>query len=278
MPFGLSLEGISRWRKAGQGATAKARAKGGHMEFSTPLQPARLIRRYKRFLADAELEHGDIVTVHCPNPGAMTGLAECGQRIWLRRDAQERRKIPWSWALTETRGVLVGIDTSLPNKLVAEALERGVIEELASYPRFRREVYLAGEADGTRRRSRIDFLLDGYLYLEVKNVHLSRTPGLAEFPDTPTARGARHLAALAEAVGQGAQAAILYVVQRGDCRRFRIASDIDPAYAKAHGAALRAGVQALCYGCGVGLEGIRLTEKIPILEKRLVKRLVEYDL
>ena len=224
------------------------------MRFHAPLTPARLRRRYKRFLADVVLPSGETVVAHCANPGAMLGLCAEGARVWLA-PARAGRKLAWSWELVEADGGLVGVNTGLPNRLVEEALRAGRIPELAGYAGLRREVRY-GVA------SRVDFLLEDPArppaYLEVKNVHLMRRPGLAEFPDCVTARGARHLEELAAVARSGARAVMLFVVQRTDCPRFALAADLDPAYARAFQAALAAGVESLCYGCALDSEGIAL--------------------
>jgi sugar fermentation stimulation protein A len=224
------------------------------MRFPAPLVPARLVKRYKRFLADVVLEEsGEEVTAHCANPGAMTGLKEPGSRVWLSRSTNPKRKLAFSWELVQADDVLVGINTAHPNTLVEEALRAGAIPELASFVSLRREVKYG-------RNSRIDILLeelDGRaVYVEVKNVHLMRQPGLAEFPDSVTARGAKHLDEMATMVGEGARAAMVYLVQRPDCARLSLASDIDPAYARAFEAARAAGVEAYAVGCRISEEEI----------------------
>ena len=230
------------------------------MEFPDPLVRGRLIRRYKRFLADVELSDGRRDTAHVANPGAMTGLAEPGAEIWLAPARNPARKLRWSWVLVRAEGALVGVDTSLPNALVAEALREGRVPELAGYARTRREVRY-GE------RSRIDLLLEddarGDCHVEVKNVHLKRGASAA-FPDATTKRGARHMGELSRLAAAGRRAVVFYAVQRADCRDFRVASDIDPAYDAAFAAARAAGVEALCYGCRVTEEAIVLDAPMPI--------------
>jgi sugar fermentation stimulation protein A len=224
------------------------------MRFPCPLVRGVLLRRYKRFLADVRLVDGTVITAHCPNPGAMLGLAEPGLEVWLLPSIDPRRKLAWSWELARVGDHLVGINTGRPNGLAAEALAAGRIPELAGYGGLRREVRYG-------LRSRIDLLLSAperpICYVEVKNVHLRRGR-LAEFPDCVTARGTRHLAELAAAARAGHRAAMLYVVQRGDCGAFRIAADLDPLYDRALAEARAAGVEALCYTCRVTPEGIEI--------------------
>jgi sugar fermentation stimulation protein A len=224
------------------------------MRFPRPLVRGVLLRRYKRFLADIRLLDGTEITAHCPNPGAMLGLAEPGLEVWLLPSADARRRLAWSWELVKSGDHLVGINTARPNGLAAEALASDRIPELGGYPAIRREVAY-GE------RSRVDLLLSApgrpICYVEVKNVHLRRGTA-AEFPDCVTARGARHLGELAAATRAGHRAVMLYVVQRGDCRSFRIAADLDPLYDEAVRQARAAGVETLCYTCRVTLEGIEI--------------------
>ena len=224
------------------------------MRFPRPLVPAVLLRRYKRFLADVRLMDGSVATAHCANPGAMLGVAAEGAEIWLLPSADPRRSLAWSWELIRIGRHLVGINTGRPNALAEEAIALGRIPALAGYGSARREVAYGGQ-------SRVDLLLEGagrpICYVEVKNVHLRRGEW-AEFPDCVTARGARHLAALSAMVEAGHRAVMLYVVQRGDCAAFRIAHDLDPAYDMAFRAARAAGVEALCYACEVGVDGIEI--------------------
>lgn len=235
------------------------------MKFGTALVPARLLKRYKRFLADVELGDGKVITAHVANPGAMTGLQEPGARVWLSLSTNAKRKLPYSWELVEAEfgagHELVGVNTGLPNALVAEALEHGRITELAGYATIRREVRF-----GTN--SRVDFLLTAPdlppCYLEIKNVHLMRNAGLAEFPDSVTARGAKHLDELAAVVRAGARAVMLYVIQIGSATSFTLARDVDPAYGTAFDRAMRDGVEAIAYRCRIAPDGIELVSPVPI--------------
>lgn len=231
------------------------------MRFPEALIPGRLLRRYKRFLADVRLEDGRTVTAHCANPGSMLGLAEPGSRVWLSPARNPQRKLRYTWELVEAAGALVGINTGHPNNLVAEAIAAGRVPELAGYESLRREVRYG-------QRSRIDILLEDAgrpaCYVEVKNVHMLRQPALAEFPDSVTARGARHLDELGRMVADGQRAIIFFLAQRGDCRRLGIAGDIDPGYAEAFARSRAQGVEALCYSCMMTPEEIRVEGPLAI--------------
>lgn len=230
------------------------------MRFPRPLMRGTLIRRYKRFLADVRIEDGRAVTAHCANPGAMLGVTDPGLPVWLLISDDPKRKLGWSWELVETEGTLLGVNTALPNRLVPEALSRGGIAELHGYDTVRREVAYG-------RASRVDLLLSApgrpICYVEIKNVHLKRGDW-AEFPDCVTERGARHMGELAAMVRAGHRAVVLFVVQRGDCRGFRVAGDLDPAYNRAFEAARAAGVEALCYACDVSEAGIDIAGSLPL--------------
>ncbi|WP_405109474.1 DNA/RNA nuclease SfsA [Phaeobacter sp. BS52] len=230
------------------------------MRFQTPLLPAVLIRRYKRFLADCQLPDGREVTAHCANPGSMLGLAEPGSPVWLEPNDDPKKKLKYGWRLVEVAGgALVGVDTSVPNRALKSALEAGEIPALAQYGTARAEVKYA-------EKSRIDFLLSQPglpdCYVEVKSVTLSRQPGLAEFPDSVTARGAKHLGNLADMCRAGHRAVLLYLVQREDCDRFEIARDIDPTYAAAWDAAAAAGVERLVIGTRISPQGVEIAGTI----------------
>lgn len=250
------------------------------MQFPAPLVPGRLLRRYKRFLADVVLDGGSAgggeVVAHCANPGSMLGLAEPGARVWLSPADNPARKLRWSWELVEAGGcpagrragktTLVGIHTGRANALVGEALAAGRIAELAGYDSLRREVRYGAA-------SRVDFLLERApgassgappCYLEVKSVTLTRGGGLAEFPDAVTARGSRHLAELGAIARGGGRAVLLFLVQRADCTRVAAAADIDPAYAAALSQAKADGVEILCYNCTLSPAAIALDARLPL--------------
>jgi sugar fermentation stimulation protein A len=237
------------------------------MRFSAPLISATLLRRYKRFLADVELDSGETITVHVANPGAMLGLMQPGARVWLSKSVNAARKLAYSWELIEadfgTGSELVGVNTGHPNLLVAEAIAAGAIPELAGYGSVRREVKYG-------RNSRVDFLLEDPsrppCYVEIKNVHLMRSNGLAEFPDSVTKRGAKHLDELAQIAAGGARAVMLYLIQIGSAARFALARDIDPAYGAAFDRARAAGVEAIARRCLLSCELIAVTDPVPIVD------------
>jgi sugar fermentation stimulation protein A len=233
------------------------------MRFQTELVPATLIQRYKRFLADCRLDDGREITAHCANPGSMMGLAEPGTRIWLEPNDDPRKKLKFGWRLVEhANGNYTGVDTSVPNKVVRAALIEQKIALMSAYFQVRPEQKYGAN-------SRIDFLLSGEglpdAYVEVKSVTLSRQNGLAEFPDSVTARGAKHLDELATIARAGQRAVMLYLVQRTDCTRFTLANDIDYTYAVACERALLAGVEMLCLGTHISPEEVTISGAIPVV-------------
>ncbi len=230
------------------------------MELPSPLLSGRLVRRYKRFFADVVLdEDGTTVTAHCPNTGTMLGLCDPGLEVWLSRSDNPKRKLPLTWELARDGGHLVGIHPLRANAVAGEALEAGRVPGVSEYDSVKREVRYG-------QGSRVDFLLSQEgapdCYVEVKNVHLCREPGLAEFPDAVTARGTKHLKELSSVVAARERAIMLYLVQRQDCERFSVARDIDPAYAKALRMALDAGVEVVCLACSLSLEKIQASHSI----------------
>ncbi len=232
------------------------------MHFQTPLVPGTLIRRWNRFLCEIDLDRGGVVRAHCPNPGAMIGLDRPGQRVWAEPNDDPKRKLRYGWRLVElAEGDWAGIDTGVPNRVAGETLRAGRVPELAVYRTIRPEVRY-----GTR--SRVDFLLTEPglpdAYVEVKNVHLRRRDDWAEFPDCVTARGTRHLVELAAMVAAGHRAVMLYLVQRTDCRRFRLARDLDPAYAAAFDRARAAGVEVICLDTAISPEAVTDRDRLPL--------------
>ena len=234
------------------------------MRFAPLLISGRLIRRYKRFLADIDLDGIGLVTAHCANPGALLGGTTPGLRVWVSHSPSLTRKLAYSWQIVEMDNTLVGVNTSLPNILAAEAILDGRIPELGGYAVLKREVKYG-------QNSRIDWLLTHPqkppCYVEVKNVHLKRGSG-AFFPDSVTTRGTKHLKELGDIAATGARAVMLYIIQRNDCSSLSFAADIDPVYAAAATHAFSQGfsrgVEALAYGCSVAPEGVEVNKKVPV--------------
>lgn len=234
------------------------------MQFPTPLIPGTLIQRYKRFLADVRLDSGETVTATCPNTGSMMGLKEPGLRVWLTTSDSPTRKYKHTWEMVEVDlgagPALVGINTNHPNKLVAEAVAAGRVKELAGYASLRREVKYG-------KNSRIDLLLEdpakGLAYVEIKNVHMMRKAGFAEFPDSVTERGAKHLAEMSDMVREGHRAVMVFLIQRSDAKSLTLARDVDARYGAAFDAAKAAGVETIALRCKLGAEGITVEKTVP---------------
>jgi sugar fermentation stimulation protein A len=234
------------------------------MKFPTPLVKGTLVRRYQRFLADVALPSGAVVTAHCANPGSMLSVNAHGSEVWLSESPKPSRKLRYTWELIRVGQTLVGINTAHPNRLVEEAIREGAIGELAGYANLRREVRY-----GTN--SRVDLLLEGprrpACYVEVKNVTMKRDlarSAPAEFPDSVTARGTKHLAELSRVAEKGARAVMFFLVQRADALAFAPAADIDPVYAQALARARAQGVEVLCYGCRLSPREIRVAKPLAI--------------
>jgi len=231
------------------------------MKFNSPLIEGILLKRYKRFLADVRLKEGHEITAHCPNPGAMLDITSPGLSVWLTGyPLESSRKLKYTWELVKVDNILMGVNTTHPNNIVEEALQKKEIAELSSYLTWRREVKY-----GTN--SRIDFVLEGPnlppCYLEVKNVHLKRDD-YVQFPDSVTSRGTKHLRELEIIKKQGARAVVLYIVQREDCDRFKLANTIDPVYATTAYKVMLQGVETLCYNCRVTPQEIILNKPITV--------------
>jgi sugar fermentation stimulation protein A len=236
------------------------------MQFPTPLLRGQLIKRYKRFLADVELENGEAITATCGNTGSMKGLINPGVTVWLSESDSPTRKYRHTWEMVEHDGgrgpTMVGINTNHPNKIVFDAIEAGKVTGLKGYASARREVKYG-------KNSRIDILLEdskkGLCYVEIKNVHFLRKTGVAEFPDSVTTRGAKHLVELSDMVAEGHRAVMIYLVQREDATCLTFARDIDPEYGAAFDKAAKAGVEAVAYRCALSEQGIEFAKKIPVV-------------
>lgn len=232
------------------------------MTYAAPLVPATLHRRYKRFLADCTLADGAEVTAHCANPGSMMGLADPGTKVWLEPNDDPKKKLKWALRQVELAdGTRVGVDTALPNRLIRAALRARALEGMPDFEVMRAEMPY-GE------NSRVDFMVWGDdmpdTLIEVKSVTLSRAPGVAEFPDSVTARGTKHLRELTHVVGTGCRAFVVFVVQRSDAKEVQIAQDIDPGFAEALRVAHDAGVEIRAYGTEITPEGISLAGPLPV--------------
>jgi len=237
------------------------------MIFEPALIPATLIKRYKRFLADVELEDGTVITVHTPNTGSMLGLSDPGMRVWLRDTQNPKRKYLFSWDMTEpSPGNLVGVHTGIVNQLVTEAIALNRIPELTGYQQIQQERAYGEE------KSRIDLLLSGPerpdCYIEIKNVTAIDDDSNAIFPDAVTRRGQKHLRELIQTVSQGNRAVMLFCIQRQDCCAFRPAQEIDPDYAALLGEAYQCGVELLAYQTNISPASIEITESVEILHDR----------
>ena len=235
------------------------------MIFEQQLIKGRLIKRYKRFLADIILENGDIVTAHCANSGSMMGLQDKDSIVWLRANKNPKAKLDWRWEIASQNNNLVGINTSRSNEIVADFILSGKMSELNGYTNLRREVKYG-------KSSRIDILLEDdnkpLCYVEVKNVTLNRPngkyPDHAEFPDAVTTRGTKHLNELSYMIKLGHRAAMFYLIQRNDCKFFRLADDIDNDYKLAFNKALEIGVEVFCYSCEISPQAILINKPIEL--------------
>jgi sugar fermentation stimulation protein A len=227
------------------------------MQFAQPLLTGTLIKRYKRFLADVELEDGSVVTAHCPNSGSMKTCAEPGWAVRLSRANNPKRKLKYTWELVHNGVCWIGINTHLANKLTVEAIEKGWIPELGGYHTLRTEVKYG-------QNSRVDILLESEserCYVEVKNVTLVEADGVYRFPDAVTKRGLKHLHELREMKRQGHRAVMLFAIQRSDGSHFEPAAGIDPEYARALKQAHAAGVEILPYRAETDPKHIELKHK-----------------
>jgi len=227
------------------------------MKFKERLLQGTLVKRYKRFFADIKYKN-KIITSHCPNSGSMMGLLDKGNKVWFSKSNNPDRKLKYTLEIIEVEKKLVGINTLLTNKIVLEALNEKKIKELSIFNNIKPEVKFSNN-------TRFDFLISNKndkCYLEVKNVTLEREKNYAEFPDAITSRGTKHLKELVKAKKKGFESCILYLVQRKECKHFKIAKDIDAEYYSAFNEAIKSGVKILCYDCKLSDKEIKLNNQI----------------
>ena len=229
------------------------------MDFENQLISGVLIKRYKRFLVDIKIKD-KIITAHCPNTGSMMGLLAEGNKVWLTKTDNKKRKLKYTLQIIEENGQKVGVNTHLTNKIVKEGLKNNFFKE------FNKKTIIKAE-EKFKPNTRFDFLLNNNgkkTFIEVKNVTLSRKRNLAEFPDSITTRGAKHIIELIDAVKQGYKSYLIFVIQREDCNKFKIAEDIDPEYSKLLTVALKNKVKILCFDCKFSTKGIKLNKQIKL--------------
>ena len=231
------------------------------MKYKEKLLQGILVKRYKRFFADIKFKN-QIITAHCPNTGSMMGLIEKGNIVWFSKSDNPKRKLKYTLEIIKVKKNLVGINTLITNKLVLEALKSKKIKNLIPFNKIKTESKFS-------KNTRFDFLLFNgktKCYLEVKNVTLVRNENVAEFPDAVTSRGTKHLNELTNAKNYGYQSYILYLIQREDCKSFKIANDIDKNYKIAFNKAIKAGVKMLCYDCKISNEEVKLNNQINLID------------
>tara|TARA_B100000029_G_scaffold508947_1_gene597051 strand:+ start:602 stop:1297 length:696 start_codon:yes stop_codon:yes gene_type:complete len=227
------------------------------MKFENKLLQGTLIKRYKRFFVDIEYQN-QIITAHCPNSGSMMGLLDPGNTAWFSQSNNPKRKLKYTLQIIGLNKTLVGINTHLTNKIIYESLIQKKIKDLKKFNEIKSEVKFTNE-------TRFDFLIKNKkkkCFVEVKNVTLQRENYVAEFPDSITSRGTKHLNELVKAKKKGYESYILYLIQREDCKSFKIANDIDEKYKNAFDFAIKNGVKILCYDCKLNCEEIRINNQI----------------
>ena len=230
------------------------------MNFEDKLISGQFIKRYKRFFVDVKID-GKIITAHCPNTGSMYGLLKKGNKVWLTKSNNPNRKLKYTLQIILDKKTKVGVNTHLTNKIVLEALQNNLIKE------FDKKIEIKPETKfGTN--TRFDFLVtknDLKSFIEVKNVTLSRKKGIAEFPDAVTSRGLKHIRELIKANEKGYKIYILYLIQRNDCKSFKIAEDIDPEYSDSLSKAVKKNLNVLCFDCKFSPKGIKLNQKVKFI-------------
>ena len=227
------------------------------MNFENKLIPGRFINRYKRFFVDIKIKDKTI-TAHCPNTGSMYGLLKKGNKVWVTKSDNPNRKLKYTLQIIEDKKSKVGVNTHLTNKIVHHALKNNLIKE------FDKKIEITPETK-FGKNTRFDFLITQQkfkAFIEVKNVTLSRIKNLAEFPDAITSRGLKHINELLKASNMGYKIFILYLIQRNDCKLFKIAEDVDPEYSNSLVKAVKKKLNILCYDCKFSSKGIKLNQKV----------------
>ena len=230
------------------------------MEFTKSLIKGKLIKRYKRFFVDVKINK-EIVTAHCPNTGSMKGLLDKGNQVYLLKNDNPKRKLKYGLELIQAKKNLVGINTHIANRIVEHGLNNNLINELKNSDNIKSEVFF-------NKETRFDFLIEKNkqkIFVEVKNVTLLRNKKTAEFPDTITTRGSKHLLTLIDAIKKGYKTYLIFLVQIQNVNNFKIAKDIDEEYYKNYLIAKKAGVNFLAYGCKISSKKIYIDKKIKIL-------------
>mgnify|MGYP001208212578 CR=1 FL=1 len=231
------------------------------MEFTKSLLKGKLIKRYKRFFVDVNLNK-EIVTAHCPNTGSMKGLLNEGNEVYLLSNNDPKRKLKYGLEIIKTRKNLVGVNTHMANKIAQHALENNLIKELRKNDSIRPEVFF-------NKETRFDFLIEKNRqksFVEIKNVTLFREEYTAEFPDAVTLRGSKHLLTLIDAIKKGYKSYLLFLVQIQNMKKFKIAKDIDAEYYNNYLIAKKAGVNFLAYRCYISTKKIFVDKKLEIID------------
>ncbi len=227
------------------------------MNFENKLISGVFIKRYKRFFVDVQINN-KLITAHCPNTGSMQGLLRRGNKVWLSKSNNPKRKLKYTLQIIETKKSKVGINTHLTNKIVYEGLKNNLVKEFNNDFEIKSEVKFGSN-------TRFDFLISNKYhksFIEVKNVTLSRKSKLAEFPDAVTSRGAKHIEELLKASKKGYKIYLAFIIQREDCNLFKIAEDVDPYYSKLLSNAVKNSLKVICYDCKFSSKGIKLNKKI----------------
>ena len=230
------------------------------MEFTKSLIKGKLVKRYKRFFTDVKLNK-EVVTVHCPNTGSMQGLLDEGNEVYISKNNDPKRKLKYTLEIIKAKNKLIGVNTHFANKIAYHGLSNNLIKEVANNDSIKPEVFF-------NKETRFDFLIkknNQKIFMEVKNVTLIRTENVAEFPDSVTSRGSKHLRTLIEAIKQGYKSYLLFLVQIECAENFKIAKDIDKEYYQNYLLAKKAGVIFLAYRCKINSKEIKIEKKIKII-------------